>query len=62
MILLPSLVALLLALIYFLILVRRRDDAWERFRQRYRARRRHHRPEQPSDPDFQYNQHPVDGE
>jgi hypothetical protein len=51
-----------LVLIYFLSQGRRHDEAWRSFRQRYRERRTHPRPEQPINPNFQFDQPPADVE
>jgi hypothetical protein len=39
-----------------------RDDAWQRFRQRFRERRRWPSSEQPVDPNFQFDAPPADAE
>ena len=62
MILFLAVIALLLALVYFLSQEWRSNDVWQRFRQRYRERRRHYPPEQPIDPTFQFDRHSEAGE
>jgi hypothetical protein len=56
-----ALVAFVIVLIYFLTQTQRRqqDEIWRSFRKRYRERRPHS-PEQPIDPDFQFDRPPVD--
>lgn len=45
--------AFILVLVYFLR--QRRDDAWQRFRQRRAERKTRSIPDQPSDPNFQFD-------
>lgn len=55
-----AVLALLIVLIYFWSQGRQREDAWQSFRQRHREGRRHHPPEQPIDPNFQFDQPSAD--
>ncbi|HEY7310049.1 MAG TPA: hypothetical protein VH643_11875 [Gemmataceae bacterium] len=55
-----AVIAILVPLIYFLTQRRRQDEIWQRFRNRYRERRTHWSPEQPIDPNFQFDRPPGD--
>ena len=57
MVVLIAWAAVLIVLIYF-ITQRRVDGAWERYRERQKERRRHPRPNEPIDPNFDFSQSP----
>jgi hypothetical protein len=40
----------------------RRDETWQRFRQRFRERRRFPESEQPVDPNFQFDEPPAEAD
>jgi hypothetical protein len=55
-----SLIAVALVLAFFLGQGRRRDGAWERYRERIRQRRQRPRLDEPPDPNFQFDSPPAD--
>lgn len=57
-----AIVAMLIVLIYFFTQRRRHDEVWQHFRQRYQERRFHSSPEQPIDPNFQFDRPSDDSE
>jgi hypothetical protein len=57
-----AVIAILIALIYFLTQRRRHDEVWRRFRQRRQERLSHPPSEQPIDPTFQFDRPSADVE
>jgi len=58
MIVFIALLAFVIVLVYFLS--QRRDETWERYRQRQRERSRRTGPAQPPDPNFRFDDIPGD--